>query len=137
MTLYAQRISMQLKHFYDKYTEYSDPLTRHYSHLHLDLVFDWFKEFREELMYEAEIKERLWKMAVIECKEQYPGWVKALKDKRLTLTAKELLAAEKIRFFKTYITRHYLLDKLKQGIKIQVTDDETGKKIHALSFVGK
>jgi len=137
MSVYEQRIAAQLYHFYERYKEYEDPLSRYHSHLHLDLVFDHLKERNKEIVLEGDIKDKLWKMAIIECKEQHVSWMKALKDKRLAQTAKELLTAEKIRFFKTYITRYFLLEKLKDGIWVQVTDDETGKKVSLLSFVGK
>lgn len=132
----SQRIAWQLKHFYDRYAKLElpiDPMSQYRSHFLLDQVYDWLKDEGHNMEYPADIKNELYRMAKLDTATYHKSWVKALKDPRLKQTAKEELEVELKKYYKTYLVRKFLIEKLNEGQVVNLTD-ENGKKINAISF---
>lgn len=119
----SQRIAAQLHHFYATNTESTNPFSPTYSHFTLNFVYDHLKESGTEFIYLPATKKGLNKLARHEAARQHPTWTK------------ERLEKAAIDYYKTYLTRLYLIERLPEQIK--VINADTNREIKLISFVAK
>lgn len=134
MDVKSQRIVTQLQHLYACYP--SDTMVRTFSHILYNHVFDFLSTQNINLVYPAEIKESLRKMANLELNAQRKGWIKLYKlavDPEIKKFIHKMLKDEFVKFYKTYLVRKYLYDLMdNEGKKLVLSAD--GKEIKVLEL---
>ncbi len=132
----SQIILAQLHHFYNNHPADIDPLTMYYSHLKLDAVYDHLQSEGNIPDYPSEIKKLFWELAakttLIFNKSSVIN--RKSKDEQIATWAKERLKKERERYYKTYLTRKFLVNILVNEGKVLEIHDEAGNKLSLLSF---
>lgn len=132
----SQFILAQLHHFYNNYPADIDPLTMYYSHLKLDLVYDHLLSEGQMPDYPKEIKTLFWELSakttILFNKTSISH--RKSKDRELVDFANKRLKNERERFYKTYLTRKFLVDLLLNESKRMDIVDEQENKIHFIDF---
>lgn len=134
----SQLILAELHHFYNNYSAKTDPMTLYYSHLKLDLVYDQLIKENKLPDYPKEIKTLFWELSAKTTLLFNKASVmnRKSKDKELVDFANKRLKNERERFYKTYLTRKYLIDLLISKDKRVGVIDGDGNQISFLNIVG-